>query len=227
MIGGARITLHDVGCHLTHKACVDAGLRSQQEVVVPALAIEKLTEPRVDVDAWGHPGLPHLRLDFTVTDPRTEHFSSAHREIAGAAAKAEGAKAEKYGTPIGGVGVTGLALELSGRFGPGLDSLLRRLAGYRRALQSAAGREAGRPLQTWRLAFSLALARYAASAILSATDAVPVGIAAARRVCQPLHRPHWSGRKPQQPLHQCAGLEQCAGRATGPPARDVAAPASR
>ena len=194
---------------------------------MPALATEKLTEPRVDVDAWGHPGLPHLRLDFTVIDPRAQHFGSAHRETAGAAAKAEGAKAEKYGTPIGGVGVTGLALELSGRFGPGLDGLLRRLAGYRRALQSAAGREAERPLQSWRLAFSLALARYTASAILSATDTVPVGIAAARRACQPLHKPRWSGRKPQQPPHQCASSELRAAFAAEPPAKGLAAAASR
>ena len=55
---------HDVG----HNACCEAGLKSQREVVVPALVTERLTEPRVDVDAWGHPGLPHMRLDFTVVD---------------------------------------------------------------------------------------------------------------------------------------------------------------
>ena len=194
---------------------------------MPALATEKLTKRQVDVEAWGHPGLSHLRLDFRVIDPRAQHFGSAHREIAGAAAKAEGAKAEKYGTPIGGVGVTGLALELSGRFGPGLDGLLRRLAGYRRALQSAAGREAGRPLQSWRLAFSLALARYTASAILSATDTVPVGIAAARRACQPLHNPRWFGRKPRQPLHQCASSDPCAALAAEPPAKGLGVSATR
>ena len=184
MIGGARGTLHDVGCRLTHRACLEAGLRAQQEVVVPALATEKITEPRVDVDAWGHPGLPHLRLDFTVVDPTAQRFASSCKQPAGAAAQAERAKATKYGTPLGGVGVTGISLELSGRFGPNLDDLLRRLSGYRRALQAAAGRDAGRPLQSWRLAYSLALARYTASAIVSASDAAPIGIAAARRVCR-------------------------------------------
>ena len=72
-------------------------------------------------------------------------------------------KATTYGKPLGGVGVTGLGLELSGRFGPQLDDLLRRLAGYKRAIQTAAGRDAGRPLQAWRLAFSLALARFTAA----------------------------------------------------------------
>ena len=82
--------------------------------------------------------------------------------------------------PIGGVGVTGLGLELSGRFGPQLDDLLRRLAGYKRAIQTAAGRDAGRPLQAWRLAFSLALARFTAASIRAATDALPVGTSNAR-----------------------------------------------
>ena len=178
------MTLHDNGCHLVHCACVDVGLRSQREVATPALATAKLTEPHVDVDAWGHPGLPHLRLDFTAIDPTAEDYASSHQIPAGAAARAERAKATKYGTPLGGVGVTGLSLELSGRFGPNLDALLRRLSGYRRALQVAAGRDPGRPLQSWRLAFSLALARFTAASVFSATDTVPLGLAGARRACR-------------------------------------------
>ena len=57
-----------------------------------ALVMEKLTEPRVDVDAWGHPGLPHIRLNFTVVDAEAFHYSSAMRkaqETAPAAAQAE------------------------------------------------------------------------------------------------------------------------------------------
>ena len=37
------------------------------------------------------------------------------------------------------VGVKGMAIQLNGRFGPGLDALLRRLAGYKRAVTKAAG----------------------------------------------------------------------------------------
>ena len=37
-----------------------------------------------------------------------------------------------------------------GRFGPGLDALLRRLAGYKSAITKAAGRDGGRSLQEWR-----------------------------------------------------------------------------
>ena len=72
--------------------------------VVPALVTDRLTEPRVDVDAWGHPGLPHMRLDFTVVDAEALHYSSAMRkaqDTAPAAAQAEKSKENK-----GGVGVT-------------------------------------------------------------------------------------------------------------------------
>ena len=56
LIGGDRAKLHDVGCHIIHNACCEAGLKSQREEVVPALVTDRLTEPRVDVDAWGHLG---------------------------------------------------------------------------------------------------------------------------------------------------------------------------
>ena len=62
----------------------------------------------------------------------------------------------------------GISMQFSGRFGLGLDVLLRRLAGYKRALSKALGRECGRPLQDWGKLLSLALARYIAATILSA-----------------------------------------------------------
>ena len=109
-IGEDRAKLHDVGCHIIHNACCEAGLKSQREVVVLALVTERLTEPRVDVDAWGHPGLPHMRLDFTVVDAEAIHYSSAMKkaqDTAPVAAQAEKAKEYKYGKAKGGVGVTG------------------------------------------------------------------------------------------------------------------------
>ena len=172
LIGGDRAKLHDVGCHIIHNACCEAGLKSQREVVVPALVMEKLTEPRVDVDAWGHLGLPHIRLDFTVVDAEALHYFSAMRkaqETALAAAQVERAKESKCGKTKGGVGVTSITTRLSGRFGPGLDALLRGLAGYKRAITKAAGRDGGRRLQEWRKLLSLALARYTTATILSAT----------------------------------------------------------
>ena len=60
-------------------------------------------------------------------------------------------------------------MQLNGRFGPGLDAILRRLAGYKRASSKAAGRDGGRLLQEWRKLLSAALARYTAATILLAT----------------------------------------------------------
>ena len=119
------------------------GLKSQREVVVPALATEKLTEPRVDVGAWGHPGLPHMRLDLTVVDAEALHYSSVMRkaqEQAPQQHKRRRRKKTKMEKTKGGIGVMGIALQLSGRFGPGLDTLLRQLAGYKRAIAKAAGK---------------------------------------------------------------------------------------
>ena len=167
LIGGDRAKLHDVGCHIIHNACCEAGLKSQRGVVVPALVTDRLTEPRVDLDVWGHPGLPHIRLDFTVVDVEAIHHSSAMRkaqDTAPAAAQAEKTKENKYGK------VTGIAMQLSGRFVPGMDAFLRRLAGYKRAITKAAGRDGGRSLQEWRKLLSVALARHTATTILSATS---------------------------------------------------------
>ena len=91
------------------------------------------------------------------------------QDTAPAAAQAEKTKENKYEKVKGGVGVTGIAMQLSGRFGPGLDALLRRLAENKRAITKAAGRDGGRSLQEWRKLLSLALARYTAATILSAT----------------------------------------------------------
>ena len=48
-----------------------------------------------------------------------------------------------------------------------LDALLLKLAWYKRAISKAAGRDGGRPLQEWQQ--SIALARYTAETVLSAT----------------------------------------------------------
>ena len=93
-------------------------------MIVPTLATEKLSESRVDVEA---PELPHIRLDFTVVDEEALHFSSATRkgQEEAPAAQAERTKTNTNGRAQGGVGITGLSSQLSGRFGPGLDALPR------------------------------------------------------------------------------------------------------
>ena len=173
LIGGDRAKLHDVGCHIIHNACCEAGLKSQREVVVPALVRDRLTEPRVDVDAWGHPGLPHVRLDFTVADAEAIHYSSAMRkaqDTAPAAAQAEKTKENKYGkvkrrswSHRHSLAAGGSARDWT-HFSEGL-----RVAGYKRAITKAAGRDGGRSLQEWRKLLSLARVRYTAATILSST----------------------------------------------------------
>ena len=171
MTGGARTTLHNDLCRLVHRACCAAGLRSQREVVVPALATAKRAEPRIDIGAWGHPGLPHLRLDVTVADPAADRN-------AGGTDRAERSKATKYGIPRGGVGVTGLALALTGRLGTQFDRLLRHLAGLARAERAALGQESSRHLRQWHTQISITLARFVAAAISSAFADAPVGLTA-------------------------------------------------
>ena len=63
----------------------------------------------------------------------------------------------------------GVALQFSGRCGPNFDSLLKRLAKYKRAIGSAAGKDGGRPLQEWSMLLRASLARYTAATILIAS----------------------------------------------------------
>ena len=94
MIGGARGVLHDLCVRCIHGACSDAGLNSQCEVVVRFLATPTLTEPRVDINASGHPGLPHLRLDFTVADETADTWTSPTQNSAGAPAATKSRKGQ-------------------------------------------------------------------------------------------------------------------------------------
>ena len=88
LIGGDRAKLHDVWLpHHTQRLLRSGAQIAEREVVVSALVTERLTEPRVDVDAWGHLGLPHMRLHFTVVD--AEALAScplAHEKSAGCGA---------------------------------------------------------------------------------------------------------------------------------------------
>ena len=175
MIGGARTVLHNIGCDLIYTACRDAGFGAQTEVIVPCLATDKMTEPRIDVEAWGHPGFPHLRIDFTVASNAARRYQQAVATPAHAAETAERGKTHKYGTTApGGVNVTGAALELRGRHGPGLDWILRTCAGLARSRSSQRGSEPRRLLQSWRIRLSIALARFCYVAISNAADSLAV-----------------------------------------------------
>ena len=129
------------------------------------LATEKLTEPRVDVDARGHPGLPHTRLDFSRRCGSSARLlCHAEKTRGGTGCSTSRTKASKHGRAREGVGVAGISVQLGGRFGPGLYALLRKLAGYKRAVSKAAGRDGGRR----RKLLSVALAKYTATTVLRA-----------------------------------------------------------
>ena len=125
-------TAHDGIVSELLRAHREAGLRSCAEVVVPALSKPSMQEARVDVEAWGTVCLPHAYLDFTLVSPWAQRYAAAAgREPAAAARSAELAKHGKY-AEVGGIGVTGLAMEAGGRHGPGLASHLRLLAALAR-----------------------------------------------------------------------------------------------
>ena len=105
---------------LSHKLC--------KRLQACRIAWEKLTEPRVDVDAWGHPGLPRTRLDLTVVDPE-----AVHCWLLRMLSERKRASAEKAHE---GLGVD------SEQFGLGLDSLLRKLAGYKQSAKQLEETEA-------------------------------------------------------------------------------------
>ena len=82
-----RAKLHDVSCHIIHKACCEAGLKSQREVIVPTLATEKLTEPLHG---------PHNRLDFTVVEEALRYSSAVrNRTRRGTSCGASGASEDE------------------------------------------------------------------------------------------------------------------------------------
>ena len=172
MAGGGRVVLHNQGCEILHQASRSGGLAAQREVVIPELRSAKLTEPRVDVEVWGHPGLPRMLLDFTVR--------KAGATAAGAAARAEADKASKYGQGRGGTVVTGVAMETSGRHGPGLDAYLRMMAGLARSIDKQKGQQPRHLLAQWRMRLSITLARFVAAAVLSARTPAPTGCGLSR-----------------------------------------------
>ena len=167
MIGGARGILHNMGCSVIYDAYRQAGMGAQREVIVPDLITPKMLEPRVDVDAWGHLGLPHERVDFTVANSIAARYHQTNPEPGHPAEVAERGKRNKYARS-GGIGVVGAALETRGRHGPGLDGILRTCAGLARARSTALGREPRRLLLHWRTSLSIALARFLHVAVSSA-----------------------------------------------------------
>ena len=152
--------LHNCGCILIHQASKAAGLWAQREVIIPELRTPKMQKPRVDVEAWGHPGLARLLVDFTVVSPDAQRYEGPQSTPAQAARRGEQGEVAKYNAGHGGTKVTGASMETT-------------VAGYARAIDSQMGHPPRRLLSQWRLQLSMALARFTAAAVLSARDPEP------------------------------------------------------
>ena len=102
-------------------------------LAVPALATAKLTEPRIDVDAWGLVAEPRILLDVTVTCPFAQRYDDKSAVECG-----EQRKDKEY--PSGaGLSVTGIAVDVFGKHGPALQDLLMRLADLARQHETDQG----------------------------------------------------------------------------------------
>ena len=146
-------------CH----AARAAGLHSVVEQVIPELATADRAEPRVDVDAWGHPAAPRTLLDVTVCAP----FADRYAKCESATASAEARKDTEYPAQAG-LRVTGVAVDLFGRLGPGLSALLEQWADLARQRDLLRGRPSRRWLHTWRSQISCAVAKGVARLLITA-----------------------------------------------------------
>ena len=95
---------------------------------------------------WGHSAAPDLLLDVTVCAPWAARYAA---DPAAATTAAERRKDDSY-PKVGGVQVTGIAVDLLGGFGPGLASLLGDLAVLARARDVSRGGAPRRLLHAWR-----------------------------------------------------------------------------
>ena len=154
-IGGGVTAIHDNIADILYDASRAAGYSALCEQVIPTLFTPKRREPRLDVELWGHTAAPDALLDVTVCAPWAARY--AH-DPATATTTAEKRKDDSY-PRIGGIGVTGIAVDLYGGFGPGLSSLLSDLANLARTRDISRGGAPRRLLHAWRTRISAAIAR--------------------------------------------------------------------
>ena len=168
-VAGEVNVLHDSGCQIILGAARAAGFHGLAEQVVPELRTAARKEPRLDIEAWGHPAQPRLLLDFTVRDPAASRYADLRSEPAGTAAQGEREKAKEY-PALGGVSVRGLCMERLGRHGPGLAQLLHELADMARRRDADRGQAPRRWLKIWRSQLSGVAVRSRQRAVATAVE---------------------------------------------------------
>ena len=155
-VGGAVTAAHGEGCQIIAEAAREAGFTSRREQVIPELATASCPSPVMDVDGWGVPGADRLLLDFTMRSGAAARYRWGQR--AQAAASAEDDKTKRY-PPAGGLLPRGIGMEVLGRHGPELRSLLAELADRARHAAVLQGKAPTRLLRKWRCQLSGVAAR--------------------------------------------------------------------
>ena len=153
-IGGGITAIHDAIANILHEAGRAAYFRSLREQVIPALATPKRKEPRPDIELWGHHSAPDVLLDVTVCAPWAQRYAADPNN---APTAAEIRKNGSY-SAVGGISVTGVAVDLFGQFGPQLRALLEDWAVLARTRDLSCGVVPRRMLHTWRVKLSAAIA---------------------------------------------------------------------
>ena len=149
----ATTTTHTPHTHHTHHSHHHHHHREQ---IIPELATAKCPSPVMDCDAFGLAGADRLLIDFTLRFGMVDRYKLGKRACP--AASAESDKQLRY-LPMGGVSVRGVGMEVLGRHGPELTSLLAELADRARISAIQHGRAPARLLRKWRCQLSSICAR--------------------------------------------------------------------
>ena len=163
-VGGAVLAAHGEGCQVLADACRDAGFICRKEQIIPELATTACPSPKLDLDAFGVVGADRLLIDFTLRMSTAARYG--HGARSNAAASGEADKQARY-PPAGGISVRGAGMEVLGRHGPGLASLLEELADRARLAAVHQGRPPARFLRLWRCRLSGVAARLVGRAVVT------------------------------------------------------------
>ena len=168
---------HNAICTVLVQVLRSAGFCALREQVITELATPLRKEPRVDVDAWGLAAEPRSLLDVTVTCPFASRYEGRDASTSG-----EQRKDKEYPSHAG-LAVTGVAVDVYGKHGPAMDSLLVRAADLARQHDQDMGVQPRRWLHRWRVRISVEVARGCARLIrTSNSSSAPIRTVQAPRI---------------------------------------------
>ena len=169
-VGGAPYAAHSEGCQTLLQAAVQASYQARREQVIPELATAQCQSPQLDVEGWGLQGQDRLLIDFSIRHPLANRYIGRGKD--GTTAVAEGEKAKHYQARSG-LQVHAAVMEVYGRHGDGLVSLLELLADHARVRDRSMGVAPGRWLRKWRAQLSSVTAHLVGRAVQQACTVAP------------------------------------------------------